>query len=171
MKMQALAVAAAMALATPAGAEVKASAADGMVIQLKGEVALSREAAWSRLVGIGSWWSNDHTYSGMASSMTVDAVAGGCWCEIWEGGEVEHGRVVYVNPNEAIRFSSALGPLQELGVAGALTMSLADGSAPGRTAITFDMKVAGSSLSGLDKIAPLVDTVLSEQLKRFATQP
>jgi uncharacterized protein YndB with AHSA1/START domain len=168
MKLLALATAvAAMAAASPAEAEVKASAPDGMIIQIKGEVALGREAAWARLIRIGSWWSDGHTYSGKASSMTIDAVAGGCWCEIWEGGEVEHGRVVYIEPNKAVRFSSALGPLQSLGVNGALTFTLADGSAPGKTAVTLDVSVTGSSLSGLDKMAGPVNGVLQEQFDRL----
>ena len=164
-----LAFVAALALACgAANAEVKAAAPDGLVIQIKGETALTREAAWTRLLSIGTWWSSDHTYSGDASNMTIDAVAGGCWCEIWEGGEVEHGRVLYVAPNQTIRFSSALGPLQDLGVSAVVTFTLSDGSAPGRTIVTLDIKAAGSSLSALDKMAPLVDMVLAEQVKRFA---
>jgi len=166
MKLLALAIAVA-AMAGPAQAEVKASSPDGMIIQIKGEMALGREAAWARLIRIGSWWSDGHTYSGKASSMTVDAVAGGCWCEMWEGGEVEHGRVISIQPNKAVRFASALGPLQGLGVNGVLTLTLADGSAPGKTAVTFDMIVTGSSLSGLDKMAGPVNGVLQEQFDRL----
>jgi uncharacterized protein YndB with AHSA1/START domain len=171
MKLLALAVVvAAMAVASPAQAEVRASSPDGMIIQIKGEVALGREATWARLIRIGSWWSDGHTYSGKASSMTVDAVAGGCWCEMWEGGEVEHGRVIYIQPNKAVRFASALGPLQGLGVNGVLTFTLADGSAPGKTAVTVDMNVTGSSLSDLDKMAAPVNGVLQEQFDRL-TKP
>lgn len=173
MKVQALVfvgLAAALA-AGSAGAEVKAAAPDGLIIQIKGEVALTREAAWARLLQVGSWWSKEHTYSGDASNMTIDAVSGGCWCEIWEGGEVEHGRVIYVAPNQAIRLSAALGPLQDLGVNAALTFTLSNGSAPGKTAITLDMRAVGSSLSGMDKMASGVDGVLAEQIRRFATLP
>ncbi len=101
--------------------------------------------------------------------MNIDAKAGGCWCELWSGGEVEHGRVVMVRPKEAIRFDTALGPLQEMGVVGALTFTVSDGSSPARTAITVDFKASGSPLSGLDKLAPVVDRVISEQFKRFAS--
>jgi hypothetical protein len=161
-------VAMALSCAT-ANAEVKAKAADGMVIQVKAEVALDRDDAWARLLDISRWWSGAHTYSGEAKSMSVDAVAGGCWCEFWNGGEVEHGRVVSVMPKEMIRFAAALGPLQEMGVTGAMTITLADGSAAGKTAVTLDYKVAGSSLSNLDAIAGVVDQVLTEQVTRFAS--
>lgn len=152
-----------------ARADVKTSAPDGLVIQIKAEVALDRDDAWARLLNISAWWNASHTYSGDARAMNIDAKAGGCWCELWSGGEVEHGRVVMVMPKEAIRFDTALGPLQEMGVVGALTFTLSEGSSPTKTAITADFKVSGSSLSGLDKLAPVVDGVIAEQVKRFAS--
>jgi hypothetical protein len=154
-------------MSSPAQADVKVSAPDGLIIQIKTEVSLDRDDAWARLLHIGSWWNGTHTYSGNAESMNVDAVAGGCWCELWSGGEVEHGRVVFVMPKEAIRFSTALGPLQEMGVSGALTFTLADGSSPSKTAVTVDFKVSGSSLSGLDKLAAVIDGVITEQVTRY----
>lgn len=153
----------------PAGADVTAKAPDGMIIQIKAEVALDRDDAWARLVDISSWWSGDHTYSKSAKSLSVDAVAGGCWCELWNDGEVEHGRVVMVMPKQAIRFDTALGPLQQMGVAGMMTITLADGSAASKTTVTLDYQVSGSSLSGLDKIADIVNQVLTEQVTRYAS--
>ena len=153
-------------IAAPALAEVKAKAPDAIVIQIKGEVALDRDAAWARLLEIGLWWNGGHTYSGDAANMKLDAMAGGCWCELWAGGEVEHGRVVMVMPMSVLRVSTALGPLQELGVSGALTLTLSDGAA-GKTAITLDYKVSGSSVSGLDKLADAVNQVLTEQVAGF----
>ncbi len=170
MNLKALGLAFAFALAGGAAqADVKASAPDGLIIQIKTEVALDRDDAWARLLDVASWWNGSHTYSGNAQSMSIDAVAGGCWCELWSGGEVEHGRVVFVMPKEAIRLSSALGPLQEMGVSGALTFTLSDGSSPAKTAITVDFKVSGSSLSGLDKLAPIIDSVIAEQITRYAS--
>jgi len=151
-----------------AAADVKKAAPDGMVIQIKAEVPLDRDAAWARLLNIPTWWNGEHTYSGQADKLSIDAVAGGCWCEFWSGGEVEHGRVMAVRPREMIRFSSALGPLQEMGVSGVLTWTLSAGSSPSKTAITFDFNVTGSSLSGLDKLAAVVDLVLTEQITRYA---
>jgi len=170
MNFKALFAAGALAvagLALPAHADVKSVAPDGMVLQFKGEVALSRDDAWSRLLNPSAWWVGDHTYSGDSKNLSIDAVAGGCWCELWEGGEVEHGRVIYLKRNEAIRYNAPLGPLQGLGVNSVVTFSLADGSAAGRTAITVDMVVVGSSLSGLDKLAPIVNDVVGAQVKGF----
>jgi hypothetical protein len=157
----------ASAVCVPAHAEVKASAADGLVFQYKGQVPLARPEAWKRLVALGAWWSDAHTYSGSASNMTVDPMAGGCWCEVWPGGEVEHGRVVLALPDKMLRFSTALGPLQDLGVNGALTITLEDGAASGATSITWDYKVVGSSLTNLAPIARVVDGVMQEQFDRL----
>lgn len=159
----------AVLLCGPAGADVKAKAPDGITIQIKAEVALDRDDAWARLLDISSWWSGEHTYSGSARSLSVDAVAGGCWCELWDGGEVEHGRVIMVMPKQTIRFDTALGPLQQMGVVGVLTIKLGDGATASKTAVTLDYQVSGSSLSGLDKIADVVNQVLTEQVKRYAS--
>lgn len=151
-----------------AHAHVVASAPDALVIQVKADVALSREAAWKRLLNIGSWWSDAHTYSGKARNITVEAKAGGCWCETWAGGQVEHGRVVLLMDGQMARFDTALGPLQEIGVTGAMTFTLSDSGRPGVITLTLDYKVAGSSESSLDDIAAVVDQVITEQVKRYA---
>jgi hypothetical protein len=171
MRIKALA-GAAVALAALCGvahADVKSAAPDGLILQFKLQTPVKADAAWKRLIDIKSWWSGDHTYSGSAANLHLDPVAGGCWCELWQGGEVEHARVIYMRPNEALRLSTALGPLQSLGVSGALTFTLAAGPTDGTTAVTVDYVVVGSSLSGLDKLAPAVDQVLGEQVKRLVT--
>ncbi len=158
---------AASALAIPAHAEVKASAPDGLVFQYKGQVPFSRADAWKRIIAVGTWWSGAHTYSGSVSNLTIDPMAGGCWCEVWPGGEVEHGRVVLAMPEQMLRLSAAFGPLQEMGVSGALTITLADGAAAGATSITWDYKVVGSSLTNLAPMAKVVDGVMQEQFDRL----
>ena len=68
-------------------------------------------------------------------------------------------------------FSTALGPLQSMGVSGAMTITLSNGNSAGKTAIVVDYTVNGGSLSGLDKLAPIVNQVLTEQVTRFAKVP
>jgi hypothetical protein len=157
-----------LAACSPPYADVVAKAPDGMTIRIVAEAPIDRDAAWARLVDVESWWDGSHSYSGDAKSLSLDARAGGCWCEIWSGGEVEHGRVVMVMPKQTLRVDGAFGPMQELGVSAAMTFTLADGSTPGKTKLMLDYKAAGSSLSGLDLLAPIVDQVLAEQVKRFA---
>lgn len=156
-----------LAACSPAYADVVAKAPDGMTIRIVAEAPIDRDVAWARLVDVESWWDGSHSYSGDAKSLSLDARAGGCWCEIWAGGEVQHGRVVMVMPKQTLRVDGAFGPLQDLGVSAAMTFTLADGATAGTTKLTLDYKAVGSSLSGLDQLAPLVDQVLAEQVKRF----
>lgn len=159
--------AAALAASGIAAADVRAKGADGFVLQVTVEAPMSRDDAWARLVDIGAWWEGSHTYSGDAASLSLDAQAGGCWCEVWSGGEVEHGRVVMVMPKQVLRVAAALGPLQEMGVSAALTFTLSD-AAPGKTRLVVDYKVSGSAFSALDIVAPAVDQVITAQAARFA---
>lgn len=167
-RLSGIAAITALVVVGAAQAEVTATSADGMTIRIVAEVPLDRDAAWARLLDVRSWWSGAHSYSGSADNLGLNAEAGGCWCEVWSGGEVEHGRVVAVMPGSMLRVHGAFGPLQEMGVSGAMTFTLSDGVAAGRTKVTLDYKVVGSSLSGLDRLAPVVDSVLAEQLARFA---
>jgi uncharacterized protein YndB with AHSA1/START domain len=124
--------------------------------------------AWRALAEIGHWWGSDHTYSGDARNMRLDARAGGCWCERWAHGQVEHMRVVLVSEQDGqrlLRLSGGLGPLQEMGVTGVMTFTIAPHGA-GST-ISMDYRVAGDPTLGLDQIAPGVDQVLTEQFARL----
>jgi hypothetical protein len=99
--------------------------------------------------------------------MSVDAVAGGCWCEMWSGGEVEHGRVVTMMTNQVLRFQTALGPLQSTGVNAVMSFTLSEGPSPSTTGVTMDYSVIGSSLTNLAPMAAPVDGVLQEQFDRL----
>ena len=146
--------------------EVTAVAPDGFAITLTVDVAVAPEAGWRDLGRIGSWWQDEHTYSGAGRNMSLDLRAGGCFCERWAGGEVEHGRVVLVRPAQrTLRLDSALGPLQEMGLSGALTFAIA--AHDGGSRITLTYNVSGSSVSNLAPIAPLVESMLSVQLARL----
>lgn len=115
---------------------------------------------------VGSWWSSDHTFSGDARNLSIDARPGGCFCEkLKEGGGLEHMRVIYAAPGGLLRMSGALGPLQASGVAGSLTWSLA--ATPVGTTIELSYSVGGFLAGGFEKIAPAVSAVLEEQLRRF----
>lgn len=160
---------AALGFSGAASAEVTGKAPDGMTIHIVVEAKMDRDAMWARLVDPSLWWNPAHSYSGEAKSLSLDAQAGGCWCEMWNGGEVEHGRVIMVMPKETLRLDAPLGPLQALGVQATLTFTLEDGKAAGATKLTVDYHVSGSSLSGLDQLAAPVDGVLTEQVTRLAS--
>src|SRR5436189_3620279 len=98
----------------------------GFLIKLEVSVNAPAAKVYDALVGqIGAWWNSQHTYSGDAKNLSIDARPGGCFCEkLPNGGGLEHARVIYVAPREVLRLSGALGPLQASGVAGTLTWKL-----------------------------------------------
>ena len=136
---------------------------------LKFEVSVNAPATkvYGALVGqIGSWWDSEHTYSGDAKNLSIDARPGGCFCEkLPNGGGIEHARVIYVAPREILRLSGALGPLQPSGVAGTLTWKLT--SSTDNTRVQLSYSVGGFIDGGFEKIAPLVESVLRGQLDRL----
>ena len=75
-------------------------------------------------------------------------------------------RVMYAAPGEVLRLSGALGPLQASGVAGALTWKFT--AAPGGTTkVELSYVVGGFMEGGFEKVAPVVELVLGEQLRRL----
>ncbi len=153
-------------LAAPARAEVTEATSDHMLITQMVEIDASPARAWRALGRIGSWWNGEHSYSGDARNMTLDVRAGGCFCERWSGGEVEHGRVIYASPAQGIlRLDAALGPMQARGIHAVWTFTLvANGPS---TRVTMTYLALGASTSTLDVFAPAVDGVLAEQMARF----
>ncbi len=136
---------------------------------VKFDVSINAPAAkvYDALVGqVGSWWDPQHTYSGDAKNLSLDARPGGCFCEkLPNGGGIEHARVIYVAPREVLRLSGALGPLQASGVAGTLTWKLTSGT--DNTHIQLTYSVGGFIDGGFEKMAPLVENVLRQQLDRL----
>ncbi|HET7363252.1 MAG TPA: SRPBCC family protein [Burkholderiales bacterium] len=120
---------------------------------------------YDSLLDVGSWWSDQHTYSGASRNLSIDARGGGCFCEKLPTGAVEHMRVVYLKANEALRMSGALGPLQAHGVAGAMTWRLSPADRGTKLDLTYS--VGGFMAGGFEKIAPAVETVLKEQADRL----
>jgi uncharacterized protein YndB with AHSA1/START domain len=136
---------------------------------VKFDVSVNAPAAkvYDALVGqVGSWWDPQHTYSGDAKNLSLDARPGGCFCEkLPNGGGIEHARVIYVAPREVLRLSGALGPLQGSGVAGTLTWKLTSGT--DNTRLQLSYSVGGFIDGGFEKIAPAVESVLRVQLDRL----
>ena len=166
------AVVAVVVVTAPAAGEVVDKSASGFTLKTTVQVAAAPERVYRALVEIGSWWSSAHTYSGDARNMSLVPQPGGCFCEqLPNGGGVEHGRVVNVVPGSLLRLSTALGPLQELGVAGNMTWQVA-GSGQAST-VTMTYVVGGYMAGGLDTMAAPVDKVLAEQvglLKAYAEE-
>jgi uncharacterized protein YndB with AHSA1/START domain len=162
MRSRALLLPALAACSAPVFAEVKSAAADGFVSENKAVVAAPPAQAYAALGRVGSWWNSGHTYSGKAANLRLGLKAGDCFCEAWDGGSIEHGRVIYARPGEQLRLSGALGPLQAQAVTGTLTWTLK--AVPGGTEITQTYVVGGYIPGGADKFSKPVDQVMAQQL-------
>ncbi|MEP7043078.1 MAG: hypothetical protein ABI843_08440 [Dokdonella sp.] len=159
-----------LACTAPASAEVKQAAVDGFLIVFSEPVTATPAKTYAAITAIPAWWDSEHTWSGKASSLSLKAEAGGCFCERWPGGSVEHGRVIMALPGKLLRLDSALGPLQEFAVNGILSFWIRTDEDDGSTRLDVEYRVTGASTSGLDAFAPQVDEVLGAQvvrLKRF----
>lgn len=156
------------AFAGPASAEVRAVSDAGFEIASSAEVAASPAAVYAMIVAPGRWWISAHSYSGDARNLTIDARAGGCFCEALPAkagepqGSVEHARVVFASPGKLLRLSGALGPLQAEAVTGTLTFALTP--TPQGTRIDMSYVVGGYVRSGAKPLAPMVDMVMGQQL-------
>lgn len=128
----------------------------------------ARTDVWRAAVnGVGQWWSSDHTISGDASNMSIDAVPQGCFCEaIGHRAGVVHLTVTFVNPNVLLRLTGGLGPLGLMGVSGNMTWEFFDAEGGG-TRVRFAYAVGGYRPGGLDTIADPVDYVIGESLTRL----
>jgi hypothetical protein len=93
------------------------------------------------------------------------AEPGGCFCERWNDGAVEHGHIILALRDQLVRLAAPLGPLQAKAVEAVLSFQLR--AADGGTALTVGYRVNGSSASALDKDAAAVDGVLTEQVQRL----
>lgn len=162
-------LAALAALAVPAGAaraETSDVSAGGFTVTHAMAVEAEPQQVWQAFVRPQAWWSSQHTWSGQAGNLSLEPQAGGCWCERWgEGASVMHGRVLMVQPGAMLRLQAWLGPLQELPVDGVLTLATAKRDGATRLRVTY--RVAGGGAAALDKLAPAVDAVLGEQVRRL----
>ena len=156
----------ALLAATSVQAEVKQATADGFYISQSAPVRSTPAETWAALTQPQRWWSSEHTWSGKASNLGLEAKAGGCWCERWPEGSAEHGRVIMAMPGELLRLDAALGPLQEFALKAILTFWIRKGE-DGATTLDLEYRVNGSSTSGLDAFAPQVDAVLAAQFARL----
>lgn len=146
--------------------EVKDSAANGFTIVNEVVVAEERALAWAAAIDVGKWWSSDHTVSGDAERLSIEAKPQGCFCEaLGRKSGVVHLVVTAVMPGTSLRLTGGLGPLGLMGVDGNMTWDFAD--TPEGTSIRMTYAVGGYMESGLDRIAPAVDGVLAEALNRL----
>jgi hypothetical protein len=153
------------AFANNATAEVIDADKHGFSLVHETIVKADRATAWIAAVeNIDKWWNAEHTISGNASLLTIDARPLGCFCED-TGGGVVHLLVTTVSPNVNLRMTGGLGPLGLMGVNGNMTWEFFDHDEGSR--IRFSYAVGGYSPDGLDTISGGVDYVIGDALQRL----
>ena len=147
-----------------AHAKVVKTSEDGFIVRHGAAVAGDKTAVFETMTGkLGQWWSPDHSFSGDAGNMQVDAQ---CFCESWAGNLVRHLNTVIWIENSKVVMEGGLGPLKELGLSGTMVWTM-DSISDSGTGITWKYHVYGYSDTGLSELAIAVDGVLKEQIDRL----
>ena len=152
----------------PARAEVKEATPTGFTIENTRVVPVDAATAFKAAVeGVDRWWPRDHTWWGREGTLSIEPRAGGCFCERAGTREAMHMLVTFVDPGRTLRMTGGLGPLQGMGLHGALEFRFAP-SKEGGTAITMFYRAGGYTPDDLSKLAAVVDTVQAVQLGGLA---
>ena len=115
---------------------------------------------------VSQWWNPDHTVSGDAGRLSIEARVQGCFCEtLGADAGLAHMTVSFVNPGVVLRLTGGLGPLGLMGVAGNMTFEF--DTVDEHTQVTLRYAVGGYQPGGLDQLAAPVDGVLLEALVRL----
>lgn len=153
-------------MAAPAGAAVVNASEHGFEVQHSVNLVVPQAQTFAAFGRVGEWWGKDHTYSGDSARMSIQMRPGGCWCETLEGGGgIEHMRVTFVKPGEQVVLTGSLGPLLYEATSGVMHVKV--DPIAGGSKITMNYRAAGFANGGAAKVAPLVDKVLADQMKRF----
>jgi len=148
-------------------AEVIDAGEGGFTVVNEVVIGAARDAVWQAATAeVGHWWNPDHTISGDASLLSINAQPLGCFCERFgDNAGVVHMQVTMVNPGVIMRLTGGLGPLGLMGVSGNMTWEL--DAHEGGTKVTFTYAVGGYQPGGLESIAAPVDAVIGEALWRL----
>jgi hypothetical protein len=150
----------------PAAADVVSASSNGFEVRETVNLAVKPEVAFAAFGNIGAWWDAQHTYSGNSANLSLSLTPGGCFCERFpDGGGIEHMRVTYVEPGKHVILTGTLGPLLYEATTGVLDVQIKP--VAGGSQVTLDYRAAGFFKGGADKLAPGVDAVLANQLRRF----
>lgn len=156
---------AAFIFSSSAVADVVTTSDTHYVLHHEASSLLEPDALWDRLIEPSSWWHPDHTYSGDARNLSLDATAGGLWLETWDGGSVAHGEVLLVQKGEMLRMNAPFGPLQGIGAYTIWTVTITatdDGSL-----VTFDEVASAPPGNDMEQLAGAVDYVKTEAIGRL----
>jgi uncharacterized protein YndB with AHSA1/START domain len=158
----------AVAAAFATQATVVESTANGFAIEQTAHISASPDKVYAALIKPAHWWNPQHTFSQHAANLSLDAKAGGCFCEkLPHGGSVQHLVVVFAAPGHTLRLRGAMGPLQGQGVDGALTFTLT--AKDGGTDLKLENTLGGYVKGGFASLPPGVDAMLADLVTHLKT--
>jgi uncharacterized protein YndB with AHSA1/START domain len=164
----------ALLVSASAPAEVVSSSSNGFHVRETVQIVVPTDRAYAAFSRLPEWWNKEHTYSGDSANLSLPLRAGGCFCEkLKDGGGVEHMRITFIDPGKRVVLTGSLGPLLYEATSGVMDVQFE--RIAGGAKVTMDYRAAGFAEGGADKLAPLVDSVLADQMNRFrkfaASQP
>lgn len=154
--------------ADSARAEIIDSSPNGFTLSNQIEVEQGAMAAFRALIdNVDQWWPRDHTRWGEGSRLSIEAKAGGCFCERKGDQKALHMSVNLVDPGKLLRMTGGLGPLQGMGLDGVLEFRFATLPSD-RTSVTMYYRAGGYTPDDLSELAPIVDRVQALQIGGLA---
>jgi len=161
-------------IASPAAADVVSSSANGLHVRETVQIVVPTDRAYAAFSRLPEWWNKDHTYSGDSANLKLALIPGGCFCErLKDGGGVEHMRITFIDPGKRVVLTGSLGPLLYQATSGVMDIQFE--RIAGGAKVTMDYRAAGFAEGGAEKLAPVVDSVLADQMSRYrkfaASQP
>ncbi|MBU2099345.1 MAG: SRPBCC domain-containing protein [Gammaproteobacteria bacterium] len=156
-------------LSSKALPDVLYTAEQGFALQNTVQIQQTPAEVWRTLTEqVDNWWPKDHSW--WNGQFTIEASAGGCFCERAGERSAQHMLVSLVDPERLLRMTGGLGPLQGLGLTGALDWELTpvEGNAQS-TQVTLTYRVSGYMPGGFTELAPVVDQVQALQLGALQT--
>lgn len=166
MFRQCLALALLLATPLPATADVIDAAPTGFHIKTEKTVNATPEQVYAAFLDVHLWWDGEHSWFGDAANFRLEPRAGGCFCEISGDRSVLHMTVSYVDPGKEVRLLGGLGPLQSMGLSGAMVFRF-ETHEDKHTKIVHEYRVTGYAKEGLEGLAPVVDAVQTHQVSRL----
>src|SRR6185369_8284523 len=155
-----------LAASAPAAADVVTASTNGFEIRQTVALVVRPEIAFSAFANLPEWWDPQHSYSGKSENLSLTLTPGGCFCESFpEGGGIEHMHVTYVDPVKRVLMTGALGPLLYEATSGVMDVQIK--STAGGSQLTLDYRASGFFNGGAAGLAPVVDKVLSDQMRRY----
>jgi len=101
------------------------AAANGFQIKISISCKAKPDVVYDSMVNhISEWWDASHSYTQDAKNMSIEVRPHGWFIEkLPKGGFVRHFEITYLAPGKSIRFEGGMGPLQEQGIAGSMTIN------------------------------------------------